>query len=256
MRMPDHHSFSNMRQYLQPLAPFLDAEPRFSYSGPRNWWGGPLDVEGLALGSVDCFAYALTGLLPKVQGNQLRIESSRVAASFSSLNNLRINGRPAVGFAELSGFFPAMDGWVRLHANYPHHRKALEAALGEREFEGIRRVLQETRAAEVERLVNSAGGVASAVRSAQAWLQRDATRTLSKEPWIDFSLTHCGNRRRCFSTSRSTHPLHGLRILDLTRVIAGPSATKLLGALGANVLRIDPPSLPELEDQHVDTGFD
>ncbi|EPH42811.1 putative CaiB/baiF CoA-transferase family protein C7orf10 like protein [Streptomyces aurantiacus JA 4570] len=50
-------------------------------------------------------------------------------------------------------------------------------------------------------------------------------------------------------------PAAGLRVLDLTRVIAGPVATRTLALLGADVLRVDPPHLPELPDQHADTGF-
>ena len=43
-------------------------------------------------------------------------------------------------------------------------------------------------------------------------------------------------------------------MLDLTRVIAGPVAGRTLAALGAEVLRIDPPALPELPEAHLDTG--
>jgi len=41
-------------------------------------------------------------------------------------------------------------------------------------------------------------------------------------------------------------PLARLRVLDLTRVIAGPVATRFLAAYGADVLRIDPPGFAEV----------
>jgi crotonobetainyl-CoA:carnitine CoA-transferase CaiB-like acyl-CoA transferase len=45
----------------------------------------------------------------------------------------------------------------------------------------------------------------------------------------------------------------GVRVLDLTRVIAGPVATRTLAAWGADVLRVDPPHLPEIPAQALDT---
>lgn len=49
-------------------------------------------------------------------------------------------------------------------------------------------------------------------------------------------------------------PLQGVRVLDLPRVIAGPVATRALALLGADVLRVDPPGLPEIPWQFTDTG--
>jgi crotonobetainyl-CoA:carnitine CoA-transferase CaiB-like acyl-CoA transferase len=49
-------------------------------------------------------------------------------------------------------------------------------------------------------------------------------------------------------------PLAGVRVLDLTRVLAGPVAGRALALLGAQVLRVDPPHLHEIDWQHRDTG--
>jgi crotonobetainyl-CoA:carnitine CoA-transferase CaiB-like acyl-CoA transferase len=45
----------------------------------------------------------------------------------------------------------------------------------------------------------------------------------------------------------------GLRVLDLTRVIAGPVASRTLAEWGADVLRLDSPRLPEMPAQALDT---
>lgn len=73
---------------------------------------------------------ALTAANIACTGERFSTDSRAVAAAFASLDHLRVEGRQPVGFAELSGFFRAADGWVRLHANYPHHARVLVETFG------------------------------------------------------------------------------------------------------------------------------
>jgi crotonobetainyl-CoA:carnitine CoA-transferase CaiB-like acyl-CoA transferase len=219
-------------------------------AGPRRWWDGPLDVEGLALGSVRAAGAAARALAGRDLG--LSVDAAHVFGAFGSLVRLRVDGRAPKAFAPLSGFFATGDGWIRLHANYPHHRAALLEALGVEDGSqaraGVLAALVRREAAEGETLVRESGGIAAAVRSRAAWRAGPAGAAVAAEPWIRFELAE--DDRRCREAR-----LDGLRVVDLTRVIAGPTATLFLAALGADVLRLDPPHLPELLDQHLDRDF-
>lgn len=238
---------------LDPLLP-VPAEDAVSWSGPRWWWAGRLDVEGLALGALQMLAAAVAGYAGSVGGqDRIGFTSDGAAAAFASFTHLRVNGRPVAGFAPLSGFRRSADGWVRLHANYPHHERALLTALGAQRPEEVDAAVRARTAADVEAAVTAHGGLAAEVRTPEAWAASEQGRCLRAEPWLRLDLDASDPAPR--PRSGGTAPLAGLRVLDLTRVIAGPSGSRLLGALGADVLRVDPPALPELEDQYVDTGF-
>jgi crotonobetainyl-CoA:carnitine CoA-transferase CaiB-like acyl-CoA transferase len=99
-------------------------------------------------------------------------------------------------------------------------------------------------AVEAEELVVLAGGVAAAVRTEEEWRGHPHGSQVGAVPLLV-------EERRSEGPGRS---VAGARVLDLTRVLAGPVATRTLALWGADVLRIDPPGLPEIEWQHLDTG--
>ncbi|MFC4501715.1 MULTISPECIES: CoA transferase [Streptomyces] len=187
----------------------------------------------------------------------VRVDDGAVAASFTSERQLLVEGRAPVAFAPLSRFWRTADGWVRTHANYPHHRERLLRVLGTPEDpDAVAAALAERSATEVEDTVYAAGGLAVALRTPEEWAAHEQAAAVAARPLVE-RVRLDGTRARAFTPLQGAPllPAAGLRVLDLTRVLAGPVATRTLALLGADVLRVDPPGLPELPDQHADTGF-
>lgn len=144
----------------------------------------------------------------------------------------------------IAGDYPARDGWIRLHTNAPHHRAAALSVLRvPPEREAVAAELAEWNAADLEAAIVEAGGCAAEMRSRSAWLAHPQGQAVAAEPLVWWELTDRASAPTL--EPRPGRPLAGVRVLDLTRVLAGPVATRFLAGYGADVLRIDPPSWDE-----------
>ena len=146
----------------------------------------------------------------------------------------------------IAGDYRCRDGWIRLHTNAPLHRAAAQRVLGAHEDKtAMASAVVQWTGEELETSIVQAGGCAARMRSASEWQLHPQGSVVNLEPLIDL---HTHDHSTCdsqFQPAPPGRPLQGVKVLDLTRVLAGPVATRLLAGYGAQVLRLDPPDWDE-----------
>lgn len=218
-----------------------------------------LPVMELARATVAVCSLAAAELAARRSGGSVplvQVDDGSVTTAFLSDRLVRVDDVPPTTFAPLSRFWRAADGWVRTHANYPHHRERLLGALslpGHADTADVAAAIAGRGALDIETTVYAAGGLAVAARSPDEWAAHPQGAAAARHPLLRAARLGDDGPPRT-APGPAALPCAGLRVLDLTRVLAGPVATRTLALLGADVLRVDPPGLPESQDAHNDTG--
>jgi len=197
-------------------------------------------VTDLASAAVATAGLSIAGVIRHARGQSAEITVDRRLSSIWFRTSIRpIGWTLPTPWDPIAGDYRTRDGWIRLHTNAPRHRAAAERILGTHgDKEGVARAVGQWAKADLETAIVEAGGCAAEMRSVADWQQHPQGRAVGAEPLTYIATADHGATPKW--SVPSGRPLAGVRVLDLTRVLAGPIASRFLAGYGADVLRIDP----------------
>jgi len=167
---------------------------------------------------------------------------------------LRVEDKPPPpAWDAIAGVYKTGDGrFVRLHTNFPHHRDNVCKVLGcMPERDDVQRALMDWEAEKFETAAYAGGCVVSAMRSHDEWMATPQGQEIEQLPLLTIEKIGEADPK---PWPKGDRPLSGVRVLDLSRVIAGPVAGRTLAAHGADVMLIASPNLPTIPWLVIDTG--
>ena len=248
------------RQWLTALWHDLglpaEALDRVSLSGADPVLPSSFYVGQMAQASIGAVALAAAELHRRRTGaaQRVAVDARNAAIEFRSERYLRVEGGEAPDlWDKIAGAYRCGDGgWVRIHTNFPHHRDGLLKLLGcDYTREAVARALENWTAEKFEDAAAEAGLVVAKARSFAEWDAHPQGHAVQTLPLI--SLERIGEAPK-LSMPPGSRPLENVRVLEMTRVLAGPICGRVLAAHGADVLRMISPNLPTIEMADIDTG--
>ena len=224
-------------------------------------------VATAAQASLGAAALAAATLWQLRSGQAQRVTVDRVNAALDCTGYCALDGVVPNPWDKLSGLYACgadtgEPGWVRIHANFAHHRDGALRLLGllgppngpDTPREAVTQALRGWSALAFEQAAADAGLVVAAARSFAQWDAHPQGIALAGDPVVRITPIAPAAGQPLAAplpwpepgTAASPRPLHGLRVLDLTRILAGPVAGRCLAAYGADVLLVNGPHLPNI----------
>jgi crotonobetainyl-CoA:carnitine CoA-transferase CaiB-like acyl-CoA transferase len=227
-----------------------------TFSGPEHVLESPFAVTESAATSIGAAMLAAAELLAARDGpsQQVTIDRAHASAAFAADRLLRLDGEAVPSWAPLSGGYRTRDGrYIQLHCNFPHHAQGVADLLGvPLERDAFEAAILEWDAVGLESALIEAGMVGAAYRTLDEWAAHPHALATADLPPLELSRFGDADIR---PAPAATRPLEGLRVLDCSRVLAGPVAGMTLASHGADVLRVGAAHLPTVESGVLSTGF-
>lgn len=154
-----------------------------------------------------------------------------------------------------AGFYPTSDKrWIYLHSGFPHNTRGLLDLLGVADDRrAVGRAIRRWKAEDLENAIAAAGLCGAMARSAAEWDSSSTGQALASRPVVE--IVQVGDSPPEPLPDPASRPLTDLRVLDLTRILAGPTCARTLASYGAKALRVGADHLPSLPLFAADTGL-